>query len=53
MSMNAATRADLIALMARVVVAVFHEEGESNEQSSYTVQRSNRAYPVITHTHYM
>jgi hypothetical protein len=28
-SMDAATRADLINLMARVVMAVFHEEGEA------------------------
>jgi hypothetical protein len=32
-SMDAATRADLINLMARVVVAVFHEEGGSNDRS--------------------
>jgi hypothetical protein len=32
-SMDAATRADLINLMARVVMAVFHEEGGSNDRS--------------------
>jgi hypothetical protein len=32
-SMDAATRADLINLMARVVVAVFHKEGGSNDRS--------------------
>src|ERR1700756_4491131 len=32
-SMDAATRADLINLMARVVVAVFHAEGGSNDRS--------------------
>ncbi|HXI60443.1 MAG TPA: hypothetical protein VNO55_30490, partial [Polyangia bacterium] len=32
-SMDAATRADLINLMARVLVAVFHEEGGSNDRS--------------------
>src|SRR5271163_2152303 len=31
-SMDAATRADLTNLMARVVVAVFHEEGGSNDR---------------------
>src|SRR3984885_15676520 len=32
-SMDAATRADLINLMARVVMAVFHQEGGSNDRS--------------------
>src|SRR5271166_2995009 len=32
-SLDAATRADLIDLMSRVVVAVFHEEGGSNARS--------------------
>ena len=32
-SMDAATRADLINLMARVVMAVFHEEGGSHDRS--------------------
>ena len=32
-SMDAATRADLIDLMARVVIAVFHEEGGSNDRT--------------------
>ena len=32
-SMDAATRAALIDLMARVVVAVFREEGGSNDRS--------------------
>jgi hypothetical protein len=32
-SMDVATRADLINLMARVLVAVFHEEGGSNDRS--------------------
>ena len=32
-SMDAATRAGLIDLMARVVIAVFHEEGGSNDRS--------------------
>jgi len=32
-SMDAATRADLINLMARVLVAVFHEEWGSNDRS--------------------
>ena len=30
-SMDAATRADLIDLMARVLVAVFHEEGGKSQ----------------------
>ena len=47
MPMDAATRADLIDLMARVLVVVFHEEGGSlNDRSImkyYTVPRSNRS----------
>jgi hypothetical protein len=37
-SMDAATRADLIDLMARVVVAVFHKERESNDRSGIQSQ---------------
>ena len=37
-SMDAATRADLIDLMARVVVAVFHGEGGSNDGSRIQFQ---------------
>jgi hypothetical protein len=37
-SMDAATRADLINLMARVVVAAFHEEGGSNDRSGIQSQ---------------
>jgi hypothetical protein len=32
-SIDAATRGDLINLMARIVMAVFHEEGERNDRS--------------------
>src|SRR6201982_3727669 len=41
--MDAATRANLIDLMARVLVVVFHEEGGSVNDRSCTVPRSNRS----------
>src|SRR5271157_556154 len=42
-SLDAATRADLIDLMSRVVVAVFHEEGGKQCQKSNTIPGSNRS----------
>src|SRR3984893_12995255 len=43
-SIDAATRADLVALMARVVVAVFHEEERSNDRSRIQSQDQTGAF---------
>ena len=41
--MDAATHSDLISLMVRVLVAVFHEEGEELMTGSCTIPKSNRS----------